>query len=207
MGRQSFDKRLEKLSDEVYNRLPQIYKDKRNEFYSVHRKIRSLKKKKLRLKNTIKDIDNDIRKSGIEFTTLYNELKILDSNHNPQMNVVFQRRRKVTTKGSKRNDTIKRIVEGQYNESFFIRIKFGKYNKSFHLSTKKNVIDKLSEYSDKITHNKRIDTLKFEILNLIQPIILDLVDFKDMNWFDKWNLTFNDVLDELERKSSSYNIF
>ena len=197
------------MTDEDYWNLPQSLIDKRNEFYTVHRKIRNLKKRKIKLNEELVKIREEIRTNGKLFTKLYNELESLDSKNNPKIYVIHQKRPKVTTKrtvGRTKHNKVRKVVEGQFNYSFFVKIKFGGKVKTFHLSTEKNTIEILSKYCN-VKGKRKMDNIIYELQQCLIPIILHLVDFKDLDWFNKFNLKFKDCIEELERRSNSYNIF
>lgn len=209
MGRSSFEKRIQHLDDEVYEKLSPTFKQKKNDFTNIKRTIKKLEKKKLKLKNDWKNVDDEVRILGKEFTKLYNELKQLDEDYNPSMNVVFQKRRKVSTKRLSPNDEhniIRTFKDNEYNESFQIKIRCGKFDKSLHLSTKKNVFEKLSKYNDKINDRTKMDNVKYHIIELIRPIIMDNVDFRDYeNWNSNWNLNFDKIVEELDKRNKIKN--
>lgn len=205
MGRSDFKQRIQYLDDEVYQKLHPNLKQKKNDFTNIKKKLDSLEKKKLKIKNDWKNVDDELRILGKEFTKLYKELKQLDDNYIPTMNVIFERRLKVKTKRLSKNDIhniVRTVKEGEYNESFKIKIRCGKFEKEVWLSSTKNVFEKLSKYNDKINDRTKMDTVKYHIIELIRPIIMDNVDFRDYeNWKNNLNLNFDKIIEELDKKN------
>jgi len=205
VGRSDFKQRIQYLDDEVYQKLHPNLKQKKNDFTNIKKKLDSLEKKKLKIKNDWKNVDDELRILGKEFTKLYKELKQLDDNYIPTMNVIFERRLKVKTKRLSKNDIhniVRTVKEGEYNESFKIKIRCGKFEKEVWLSSTKNVFEKLSKYNDKINDRTKMDTVKYHIIELIRPIIMDNVDFRDYeNWKNNLNLNFDKIIEELDKKN------
>jgi len=177
---QNFDKRLDYLIDEEYNKLSPTFKQKRKEYTIVCRELRKLQKDKTKLQNKLNEIRNQLRIKGKIQTELYKELKIINSDVFPTFSITIQNR--------------------YNNEYVLLVIKLGK-QKSIYLGTLKNVIKKYSEFEPKIKlkNNKLSIT---DLCHLMRKTVIKIIDFRSENW-NQHKITSKDILNSLEDKFRS----
>jgi len=174
---QNFDKRLDFITEEEYNRLSPTFKQKKNDYTNVCRRIRKLQKDKIKLQNKLNEVRNELRIKGKIQNELYKELKIINSDVFPTFSITIQNR---------------------YNNDYVLLIiKLGK-QKSIYLGTLEKVIKKYSEFQPKIKlkNNKLSIT---ELSDLMRKTVIKIIDFRSENW-NKVSCTSKDILNELEKK-------
>ena len=177
---QNFDKRLDYITEEEYNKLSPTFKQKKSEYHIISREIRKLLKEKTKLQNKLNEVRNELRIKGKIQNELYKELKIINSDVFPTFSITIQNR--------------------YNNEYVLLVIKLGK-QKSIYLGTLKNVIKKYSEFEPKIKlkNNKLSIT---ELSDLMRKTVIKIIDFRSENW-NQYKITSKDILSELEKKSTT----
>ena len=174
---QNFDKRLDYITEEEYNKLSPTFKQKKNDYTNVCRRIRKLQKDKIKLQNKLNEVRNELRIKGKIQNELYKELKIINSDVFPTFSITIQNR--------------------YNNEYVLLVIKLGK-QKSIYLGSVNSVIEKYSEFEPKIKlKNNKIS--KSELSHFMRKTLIKIIDFRSENW-NKVSCTSKDILSELEKK-------
>lgn len=181
---QDFSKRVKYLKEEEYSKLSPDFKEMKNEFTNVVRTINKLLKRKDKIKNELKSINNDLRKFGKQQTELYKKLKVINDKFIPSIGV---------------------IIQSRYNNEYVtLMIRVGGKVKSVYLGSKSNCVKKLNPYYEYFNENTKIsstktNTFKNQLLKLITPILIKIIDFKEKNW-NQNVIRLDDIINELEVK-------
>ena len=177
---QNFDKRLDYITEEEYNKLSPTFKQKKSEYHIISREIRKLVKEKTKLQNKLNEVRNELRIKGKIQNELYKELKIINSDVFPTFSITIQNR--------------------YNNEYVLLVIKLGK-QKSIYLGSVDNVIKKYSEFEPKIKlKNNKLS--KTELSHFMRKTLIKMIDFRSENW-NQYKITSKDILSELEKKSTN----
>ena len=166
---------------EIYDTLPSNLKEEMKLFWRTNTKINQLKKKKNKLNDQIKGINEELKQLKKQQTKSLPNIRYTKRNFIPTISFSIDKR----------------------SNTYLCVIKIKGTSKSFYLGKedkiKKEIMDKLNEDWSDYSTNK----LKFSLRNIIETVIMDFIDVKDISsLWNKSDLNFENVLDKFKSKVS-----
>ena len=174
---------LDKISfiDRVdYDKLPQPFKDKRQQLTVLGRKLRKLEKDKIKYQSKLTSIKTDFKVLKKQYYKIYNELLPINHNYSPKCYCIEY------TKGNNPTEYLNLVIKSVKKTTIYL----GKTDK---------VIQQLKPYINRLSRNNYI----YLIGDFLENKISELVDYDNPNWIIQNSPKFKDILSSLDSVNSN----
>ena len=170
------------IKDVNYDRLPQHFKDKRQQLSELGRTIDKLNRRKDKINKELQTIYTSSKSLNKQYTQLYKELQFFNKQYIPKCYVVIDKR---------------------YEDDYLnLVIKYTKTT-SIYLGRKDKVIKQLKPYIKTLTNTN----YKTKLNDFLSKQIRKLIDYDNPNFILEKSIYFKDILRMLEDDNKSKSIF
>ena len=165
---------LDYIKSVDYNKLPQPYKDLRQQLTDVGKDYDKLVRKKMKLKSQLEVIYKESKSISKKYTKLYKDLEFMNKSYSPKCYVIEYPKDKPTFLNC-------RIVTSPPTTIYLGKIDV--------------VISKLQPHINNLT-NKNFKT---KINDFIKIKISEIIDYDNQNWLDKNKVNLDTILNTMDK--------
>ena len=170
------------IKDVNYDRLPQHFKDKRQQLSELGRTIDKLNRRKDKIKKELQTIYTSSKSLNKQYTQLYKELQFFNKQYTPKCYVVIDKR---------------------YEDDYLNLVIKHTKTTSIYLGRKDKVIKQLKPYIKTLTNTN----YKTKLNDFLSKQIRKLIDYDNPNFILEKSIYFKDILRMLEDDNKSKSIF
>ena len=174
-------KKLDYIDRVDYDKLPQSFKDKRQQLTVLGRQLRKLEKDKIKYQSKLTSIKTDLKDLTTQYNKLYNELKPININYSPKCYCIEY------PKGTNPTKYLNLVIKSNKKTTIYL----GKTDK---------VIQQLKPYINKLS---RKSDYKYLIGDFLGDKISETVDYENPNWIIQNSPKFKDILSSLDSVNSN----
>ena len=168
---------------EIYDTLPDKLKEEMKLFWRTNTKINQLKKKKNKLNDQIKDINEELKQLKKQQTKSLPNIRYTKRNFIPTISFSIDKR----------------------SNTYLCVIKLKHSSKSFYLGKFDEVKTKLSNELNEDWSNYSLNKFKICLREIVENVIMDFIDITDVNsiWEESnYKLNFKNVIEKYKTKKS-----
>ena len=165
-----------------YDRLPQHFKDKRQQLSELGRTIDKLNRRKDKIKKELQTIYTSSKSLNKQYTQLYKELQFFNKQYTPKCYVVIDKR---------------------YEDDYLNLVIKHTKTTSIYLGRKDKVIKQLKPYIKTLNNTN----YKTKLNDFLSKQIRKLIDYDNPNFILEKSIYFKDILRMLEDDNKSKSIF